>query len=558
MPSITISSSEVVSGSGVPTDAGTAFIAGLTDAGPTTYQLVQSLNQFTSIYGPRSAGSAILYDTLDEFFSDGGSQAFVVRVSDNTAASAALTLSDKVPHPTVVATALTAGLGGNGTSIAVVVANGPTFTATTASSTALTAISSFANIGVGTPISGAGIAANTYIAAVNVGASSATLSIAATATATGVTMTPSNFTVEVEDSAGDILETHGPYITTSQLFTDTSSTLVTFTQSASAGFTVNQPAAITTTALTGGADASDLTDANYVTALASFPVTLGPGQVAVPGKTTSTVWNGLLLHAQANNRFAALDMADTPTAATAVAAAAALTDTALLESYGMFIQGSLILPGIVPNTTRIVPGSAGVLAARAQVEQTPNSNTAPAGQRFPLNRPNGFTQYFGTASAVLSGSGAFSQADVNTMAAGGVNCFASFFGVNCLFGFRTLVAPSTDAIYWQAKASTERMALTADCTAAMAVYLFDDIVPSTLTAMHTDLAAVCQAHYTAGALGGPFGSASEAFAVATDSPVNTNATAQAGQLNASLDVKFSTFAETVNISINVVPLSQSV
>jgi hypothetical protein len=66
-----------------------------------------------------------------------------------------------------------------------------TFTATTVlASNQLTAVSSFASVGVGTLVAGTGIPAGASITAINTGASSATLSVPATAAGTGVTLTP--------------------------------------------------------------------------------------------------------------------------------------------------------------------------------------------------------------------------------------------------------------------------------------------------------------------------------------------------------------------------------
>src|ERR1700752_3881628 len=240
MPQIVVFVNELASSGGVPTGTGAAFVAGVTDAGPPPtgplYVRCNNIQDFVNNFGPRSSTSATMYDWLDELFHDGGAGAlaYVTRVTDSTATSAALTLNDGLPSPkpTVVVTALTAGLEGNYTFATVTAGANAPFTATTASSTTLSAISSFKNIGPGTPISGAGISAGTYIVSVNTGASTAVLSQAATASASGVTMTPGTFTIAitVQDSSGNPVasETHGPYYLTSQLDPDPSSTWVTF------------------------------------------------------------------------------------------------------------------------------------------------------------------------------------------------------------------------------------------------------------------------------------------------------------------------------------------
>lgn len=493
MPQITVSTNELASTGGVPTNTGACFVAGTTDQGPPTggppYVRCASVQDYVNAFGARSSTSAALYDFIDEFFHDGGSTAvaYVTNVTDSTATTASLVLEDSGAFPTVQVSAKTPGTAGNDIHI-------------------------------------------------------------------DVENTGSDFTILIEDSTGDVLESHGPFTTTAELFADTSE-YVTFVQATGTGNTTNIPANLASTPLAGGADASDLTDSSYVSALANFPASLGPGTVCLPGRTSATVWNGLDAHALQNNRFSVKDMVDSSSAATVVSAAQAQTvDSA--SGYGMFIQGSLVLPGITPGTTRTCPGSAAVAALRAQVAATANQNVAPAGRRWPLTYPFGFTEYFGPLPALSLPTGSFSQADVNTMSAGGVNCFANYYGALCLFGFVTPISKTVDAEFWQASSVVERMNLVAQGQAILANYLFDDIDDATITALTGDLSALGQAEYAAGALYGS--TPSDAFTVLTGSPVNTAATAQAGQLNAQMQVRLTKYADTVNLLISVVPITEQV
>ena len=561
MPKINILNSEV-SGGGVPTGTGTAFVAGVTDAGPppggSAFKACWSLTDFTNAFGARSSTSAAVYDFLNEFFQDGalGAVAYVTRVTDSTATTAALTLSDPNANPTVVVSAVTPGLAGNSTYIVVTTGSGSTFTAnTTSSSPNLANISSSKNIGAGTPVSGTGIPTGTYIVSVNVSAKTAVMSANATATNTAVTITPGTATVLVEDSQGDVLETHGPYATTAQLFADTSSTYVSFAQSAGSGFTDLLPATLAATPLSGGADASDLTDSSHVAALANFPAQLGQGTVCLPGKVSLTAWQGLLAHAQANNRFAVLDMTDS-TSSAQVNASAAQLGTPSNASYGMLIQGSLILPGITPGTTRTAAGSAAVAALRSRVAAQANTAQAPSGENWPLNYPLTFTTFFGPVPQGQVNGGCFQQSDVDAMELAGVNCFANFYGTPCLFGLVTPVSRFSDETFWQFPASCERMNLNALSTRILAKYLFDPIDTNTIDAMHGDLQAMAAAEEAAGALFDLDGNL--AFSVLTAAPVNTATTAAAGQLNAQLYVRLTPGADTVNLTIGVVPVTQQV
>lgn len=547
---VTVTTNEQLQGgAGIPVGAGTLFVAGVCDQGPpaaagTTYIKCQSIGDYITAFGDRSPTSATLYDTLDTFFQEGGSVAYVIRVTDNTATSAALTLNDAGTHPTVVATAATPGLAGNGLSVAVTTATAATFTGNiTSSSPNVAVVSSFANIGIGTAVTGTGIPANTYVLSVNPGAGTLVMTANATATTTGVTITPSTYTVTLTDSKGKTVETHGPFNTTAALLADTS-TYLTFTQAAGGGFTTNAPAVLAATALTGGADANDLTDISHVVALAGFPPTLGPGTVALPGKTGATIWAGLDAHAAANNRFAAKDVVDSPNKATLINGIGTF-GTSANASYGIFATGSGIIPGLTPGTTRTVPASAAVAALRAQVASTGNNNQAPIGRDWPLTYITGFTN-------------TYSDADMASLNAAGINTFANRYGVLCLFGFSTPVSSSADPIFWQASASCERMALVAEGAQIMERYFGKTLDGRnlTITAAQGDLQALVARHWAAGALFG--NAATDAGTVLVGAPVNTPTTEQAGQLNANLKVRISPFAQAINLSITSVPITQTV
>jgi hypothetical protein len=473
---------QLQAGAGIPVGTGTLFVAGTCDKGPppsaaTSYIKCQSINDYVTAFGPRTSTSATLYDTLDTFFEEDGSTAYVIRVSDSTAAAAAVTLNDSGTNPTVKVTALTPGTDGD----------------------------------------------NIYVA---------------------VTVASSKFTVSIQDSAGDVLETHGPYSATSALFADTSSAYVSFAQATGTGNTTNQPVAASAAPLVGGTDANDLTDASHATALAGFPKNLGPGTVALPGRTGTTIWQALLSHAQTNDRYAALDMTDSPTAATLITAAGT-TGNSALASYGIFATSSATIPGITPATTRTVPASAVVAALRAQVAATGNDNQAPCGRNWPLRYVEGFTY-------------TYSDADMAALNAAGINTFAIRYGVPCLFGFSTPVSPNNDPIFWQAAPACERMALVAQGGQIMEGFLFDalDGRNLTITAAQGALQGLIADHWRNNALYGA--AATDAGAVLVGPPVNTPATEQAGQLNANLKVRISPFAQAVNLTITSVPITQSV
>jgi hypothetical protein len=94
IPGITVTSGASAPSTSPPTDTGTWFIVGLTDRGPTDAPtLIRSLAQYVVVYGPRVA-YGVLYDSLETFFKEGGSRAYVSRVVGPSAKTSTIKLSD--------------------------------------------------------------------------------------------------------------------------------------------------------------------------------------------------------------------------------------------------------------------------------------------------------------------------------------------------------------------------------------------------------------------------------------------------------------------------------
>jgi hypothetical protein len=77
----------------VPSDTSVWFVAGITEAGPTTPVLIRSMSDFGRVFGSRVTYS-ILYDALDHYFREGGSRAYVQRVVGPTPVLATRNLLD--------------------------------------------------------------------------------------------------------------------------------------------------------------------------------------------------------------------------------------------------------------------------------------------------------------------------------------------------------------------------------------------------------------------------------------------------------------------------------
>jgi hypothetical protein len=357
--------------------------------------------------------------------------------------------------------------------------------------------------------------------------------------------------VEIEDSAGDILETW-PFSGTNAALLSAQSDYVTFTQSAGTGFTTAIPAVISAVALSGGADATDLTDASFAGALANFGPQLGPGTVCIPGKTGATEAVAIFEHALNNNRFAVVEQATASTSAGAISALTGLALPAPSTKAGIVVQGAPIVI-TASGATKTIPASAAVAANRAAVAATGTNDAAAFSNGILGSNVVGFTTAFAN---VASYGTVWSQADANAMADAGLCFFGNEYGTFCLDEF---VTPDTsDSIFFEATSWAGAMILVANAQAIGFRYKGITIDGQGLAAnsLHKDLSAIVQNLFAANVLYGD--TADDAASINTGSPVNTPATAQAGQLNANIAARLSQYADQINIAIDVVSLTQSV
>jgi hypothetical protein len=88
------------------------FVVGLSEKGPLRAVPIESLAQFVSTFGERVT-YGLLYDVLDEYFSEGGSLAYVGRVVGPAAASATAVLKDASTGESLKVTASGPGAWGN-------------------------------------------------------------------------------------------------------------------------------------------------------------------------------------------------------------------------------------------------------------------------------------------------------------------------------------------------------------------------------------------------------------------------------------------------------------
>jgi hypothetical protein len=260
-----------------PTNAQTAatatmFLAGLTQRGPDgTVHLITSLSDYEDIYGG-VATAGYTHQTIETFFEEGGSRAYVSRVIGSDATEATLEL-DKTGG-TAVITLTAAGKG------------------TWSHSGVLTAQ-------VTQPTAGSNFKIIIRLNGVVVFTSATHTTVAAAVN-------------EINNSA-------------------TAALYVTATDEGETGI----PAVAAAANFTGGTDDASVVAADYVTAIGLFTEDLGPGAICAPGQTSSTVREALIAHAADRRRIAILGFDDGTSVGDAVdeAAAYAVEDDAEFAAF---------------------------------------------------------------------------------------------------------------------------------------------------------------------------------------------------------------------------------
>ena len=301
----------------------------------------------------------------------------------------------------------------------------------------------------------------------------------------------------------------------------------------------NPPAVHGAAALTGGLDDhANVTDTIRVAALANFALTLGAGQVMIPGVGTEAVYVGLLNHAGSYNRFAILDTADTNSVSTLIAlAAAAQADSTIISpnlGQGMMVCDWQIIPGLLPNTTRTVPPSSTVAALIARSDRsTGNPNRAAAGANGVVTNALGKTQVDWT------------DAQTNSLVAAGVMPFRVIYNQERFYGMRTLLNPGLNPVFIMATATRLRMFIQDAGYKVGQSVLFDQIDGQGQEAAKygARISSILLKLFNIGALYGA--NPSLAYIVDTGADVNTPTTIANRELHAAVGIVPSPYAETV-------------
>lgn len=153
-------------------------------------------------------------------------------------------------------------------------------------------------------------------------------------------------------------------------------------------------------ALTGGlVDVGTIVDANWTAALANLSVALGPGTLSAPGMTTDAIHIAAAKHAEINGRVAFLDGADTATAATLIAASKAVIDASGKRSrYSSIFSPWVVVAGDAPGSIVKVPPAPVVQAVFASnMASGISANQPSAGERGILDIALDLTQSYSDA-----------------------------------------------------------------------------------------------------------------------------------------------------------------
>jgi len=289
--------------------------------------------------------------------------------------------------------------------------------------------------------------------------------------------------------------------------------------------------------LAGGVDdRASILDSHWTAGLGLFVKDLGPGQVSMPGRTSSTNHTALQNHAQANSRVALLDSVNSNVKATLLAQAQALQ---LANGKWSAIFGPwLTCPGVIPGTDRTVAPSALVAGAIARTDAAGGSpNTPAAGENGQALFCNGLA------------AGPLTDADREDLNEEGHNAIIMKYGGVRIYGWRSLADPVSESGWINFANVRLVMEIASVADAIGEGYLFDEVdgqarkigeYGGALTGMLTP-------YWSIGSLYGL--TPDEAFLVDVGPGVNTPTTIANLELRAIIMLKPSPFAEEITLEL---------
>lgn len=321
------------------------------------------------------------------------------------------------------------------------------------------------------------------------------------------------------------------------------------------GVGTGDPVALTPTALTtvtGLDNRGGIADSDWQTALDRFTMDLGPGQVALPGQTTSARVLMAIAHAHTRNRHAVWDYADTPTSGTLISAATtanAAPSSGARQSAGYWPWARVpALPGL--GGTRTVPMSGAMMGMLARAEREGgDAGIAAAGEE------HGVFRFVTDLSQDVS---SMSEATLTSLDDAGVNVARKFYGLDhpVMYGNRTPRLRGIDPVWAEASGSRLAMAIAARGDEIMRAYVHGRSNQATRAQCQTKLATMLEGFRVKGALEGQ--TSAEAFTVdATSDAINPAADLQAGTFKASIAYRTSANPGTVVLQLARVSITST-
>lgn len=457
------------------TNTGTWFAVGPSQQGPTTPVLLTSFAQFQKIFGARGTYSALISDSIEQFFNEGGARCYHCRVVGPASVVASFKVKDIGAAASILVSAIGAGTWANGYKIVVTGAAG-------------------------------------------------------------------SYTITVQNAAAEVLEVSPVLTSNADAVTwGKTSAYVTITSEGA-----NSPIAGTFVLATGADDTAGIITATYAAAMKKFGPELGPGQLSVPGISTPAVIEETFKIAFEQKRKAASDLANKITKAELITAAATIRALGTVAREGA-LYGDWQQAPAIPGTLapRAVPLSPYVAAKAAVNDALGNPNLPIAGKQAIL-------------ASSLGKESSFTELEMEELFLGGVNICKNVNGQVRIYGCRTPVNPQTDPLYIQFNNCRLDMAIVWKALAIEEQFYASQIDGEGVDATNygNALSGMLLPLFNKGALFG--GSPQAAYTVDAGVDVNTPATAEEGNLNATIAARRSKGAEQVNLNITRVAITQEV
>jgi hypothetical protein len=280
--------------------------------------------------------------------------------------------------------------------------------------------------------------------------------------------------------------------------------------------------------LTGGDDDSaNVTDSEWQAALDAITADWGTGQVAAPGRTTTSGHEQLIAHAEKTRRTALLDGDEAASVSSLANTPDSLAASNSGTSRAIFCSGWVRIPDDGDVRRDAAPSSfvAGLIARNDAADHPGDA---------PIHED-------GQASHAIAATNPRSPEERDTLAEGRcVDLIDDRLGLR-LDGFYSVLG----APWHHASASRVAMAIEADAHVAGEQFIGEPINNETISRFEAVLSNIAKRYYDVGALFGA--SARDAFDV--DTSMNTDQTAANGELLGDIYGRITKFAEFVRVAV---------